>query len=350
MKSLNLNVKNGMRIYLDTIMFQNIFCKADFVLVFDVHKLLLRSLIIHIKLQLADLRKICDPVRTDMICYPVCQKLISVKEETSLGDAVCFVVEFFRHHLIEILQFLIFQDLCMQSGNTVYGKSCNNGKMSHFYLAVINNGHFLDLLIVARIFCLDLKDKSAVDLLNNLIYTGKQSGEQLDRPFFQRFGHNGMIGVRNTFCCNLPCLVPSKTFLIHKDTHQLCNSYCRMSIVHLEYNFFIQLTDIAVIFLVLLDCSLKTCGNKEVLLFQTQLLTCHMVVVRIKHLNDIAGKVFLLYSFLVITLVKRIQSEVYDRLCIPDAESIYDLIVISQDRHVKRHCLYCLISLMDKSV
>ena len=185
MKSLNLNVKNGMRIYLDTIMFQNIFCKADFVLVFDVHKLLLCSLIIHIKLQLADLRKICNPVRTDVICYPVCQKLISVKEETSLGDAVCFVVEFFRHHLIEILQFLIFQDLCMQSGNTVYGKSCNNGKMSHFYLAVINNGHFLDLLIVARIFCLDLKDKSAVDLLNDLIYTGKQSGKQLDRPFFQ---------------------------------------------------------------------------------------------------------------------------------------------------------------------
>ena len=81
MKSLNLNVKNGMRIYLDTIMFQNIFGKSDLVLVFDVHKLLLRSLIIHIKLQLADLRKICDPVRTDMICYPVCQKLDVYKRQ-----------------------------------------------------------------------------------------------------------------------------------------------------------------------------------------------------------------------------------------------------------------------------
>lgn len=46
----------------------------------------------------------------------------------------------------------------------------------------------------------------------------------------------------------------------------------------------------------------------------------------------------------VITLVKGIQSEVYDGLCVPDTESIYDLIVISQDRHVKRHGLYRLIS------
>ena len=84
--------------------------------------------------------------------YPVCQQRVSVKKESSLGDTVRLVIEFLRHHLIEIFQLLFLQDLGVKLCNTVYGIAGSDGQMSHFYLSVVDDCHFADLLLVARIF------------------------------------------------------------------------------------------------------------------------------------------------------------------------------------------------------
>lgn len=47
-------------------------------------------------------QQICNPVWSDVVCNPCSKILISMKKETSLGDTVCLVVKFLRHHLIEI--------------------------------------------------------------------------------------------------------------------------------------------------------------------------------------------------------------------------------------------------------
>ena len=319
MKSLNLNIKDRTWIYFYSVVLKDVFCQTNFVLIFDIHEFLLCFFIIHINLQLADLRKICDPFRSDVIGYPVCKKLVSVKQETSLCDTVCLVVEFLRHHFVEIFQFLFLKDFCMKFCNTVYRVACNNCKMCHFDLSVIEDCHLLDLVIVSRIFFLNFKNETAVDLFDDLVYTRKQSGEQLNRPFFKCFCHNRMVCVSNTFCCDRPCIIPSKSFFIHKDTHKFCNSYCWMSIVHLESNFFVQFHDIFVILFVFCDSSLKTCRYEEILLFQTQFFTCHVVIVRVKDLNNVAGKVFLLNRFFVITFIEGIKLKINDWLCIPDS-------------------------------
>ena len=63
---------------------------------------------------------------------------------------------------------------------------------------------------------------------------------------------------------------------------------------------------------------LDTGGNKEILLFQTKLLACVMVIVGIEDLADISCKVFLLHRHPVIALVKGIQREALYRLRVPD--------------------------------
>ena len=108
--------------------------------------------------------------------------------------------------------------------------------------------------------------------------------------------------------------------------------------------------DVIMFLFVFGNCCLKACRYEEVLLFQSQLFTCIVVVVRVKDFYDIAGKVLLLYCFLVITLVKGIKLEVYDRLCIPDTKCVYYIIVISCDWHIIRNGFYCLISFVDKFV
>ena len=174
MQSLNLYIKDGTGIHLNAVVLQNIFRKTYLVLVLNIHKFLLCLLIIRIYLQFVDLRKVCDPVTAHMCGYPVCKKRVPMKKETSLGDAVCLIIELLRHHLIEILQLLFLQNFCMQSCNTVYRITGCNCQMSHLYLSIIDDCHFADLILVAGIHFLYLYDKSAVDLFNDLINSGKQ--------------------------------------------------------------------------------------------------------------------------------------------------------------------------------
>ena len=123
-----------------------------------------------------------------------------------------------------------------------------------------------------------------------------------------------------------------------------------MSIVHLEYNLLMKFCDIIMSFLIFGNGCLKAGRYKEVLLFQTKLFTCHMIIIRVKYLNDGTCKILLLNCIVVITFVEGVQVKVYDRLCVPDTKCIYNIVVITCDRHIVRNSLYCLISLMDKFI
>ena len=81
--------------------------------------------------------------------------------------------------------------------------------------------------------------------------------------------------------------------------------------------------DIIMSFLIFVNGCLKAGRYEEVLLFQTKLFTCHMVIIRIKHLYDSTCKVLLLYCVVIITLVERVKVKVYDRLCVPNTKCIY---------------------------
>ena len=119
MQTLYLYIEDGSGIYFDTVVLQNIFCQTYFVLVLDVHEFLLCLLVIRIYLQAGDLRQIGDPVVTYMSRYPVSQQRIRMQQETSLGNTVGLVVEALREHLVEVLQFLLLQNLGMQSCHAV---------------------------------------------------------------------------------------------------------------------------------------------------------------------------------------------------------------------------------------
>ena len=78
-----------------------------------------------------------------------------------------------------------------------------------------------------------------------------------------------------------------------------------MSIIKLEYNLLVQLSHIIMSFLIRSNSTLYSSRYEEILLLKTQLLTCVMVIVRIKYLNNVLCKVFFLNSLLVITLIEK---------------------------------------------
>ena len=129
-------------------------------------------------------------------------------KETSLCNTICLIIEFLREHLIEITKLLILQNLCMKSCNTVDRITSSHCKVRHLNLSIIENRHFAYFLIIVREFLLNIKDKSAVNLIYNLVHTWKKSLENFDWPFLKSLSHNGMVCICNRFCCNLPCIIP----------------------------------------------------------------------------------------------------------------------------------------------
>ena len=155
MKPLHLHVKDGSGIYFNAVVLFDVFCQTEFILIFDIHKLLLRFFVVRVNLHLADLGKIRDPLVSDMVGNPVGQKRIAVKQESSLGNPVRLVVELPGHHLIEVFQFLLFQNLRVESRDAVYRITGCNRQVRHFYLSVIDDGHLAHFLLISGIFLLD---------------------------------------------------------------------------------------------------------------------------------------------------------------------------------------------------
>lgn len=79
MQTLYLYVKDGSWIHFDTVVLTDIFCKANLVLIFDVHELLLSFFIVRINAKPGKCRQICDPLVSDMIRYPVSQQRICMQ-------------------------------------------------------------------------------------------------------------------------------------------------------------------------------------------------------------------------------------------------------------------------------
>ena len=209
MKPLYLHVEDGSGIHVDAVVLLDVFCQAYLVLVLDIHKLLLTSLVVGVNLQLLHVGQVGDPVVTDLVGHPVSQQRIAVEEETSLSNTVGLIVELLGHHLIEILQLLLLQDLRVKLCHAVYRKAAHDGHISHAHLSVVDDGHTVHLARVIGVSLLYLGHEAAVDFLHDLIDSGKQTGEQLDGPFLQGLSHNGVVGVSAGSGGDIPGLIPA---------------------------------------------------------------------------------------------------------------------------------------------
>ncbi len=234
----------------------------------------------------------------------------------------------------------------MQPCHAVHGIARRNRKMCHLHLSVIQDRHLAHFFMITGVHLLNPHNEPSVDLLDNLINTGKEPGKQLDRPFFKGFGHNRMVCIGTGLCGHFPRLIPGQVMLIHQHPHQFRDRHGRMRIIELESYLFMELPDIVMLPHILRHRFLYGCGDKEILLFQAELLAGIVVIVGIENLYDITGKILLFHSLLIITLVEGIKLEALHRLRIPDTQRVDNTIAVAHDRHIIGDRLYGLISLL----
>ncbi len=196
---------------------------------------------------------------------------------------------------------------------------------------------------------MNLLFEAAVDFLHDLVDSGQQPREQFDRPLLQRLGHDGMVGIRAGFLHDRPRVIPRKAVFVQKNPHQFRHRQRRMRVVHLENNLLRQLMNVVISGHELLQRALDRSGNKEILLLQPQFLSLNMIVAGVQNLADRASKVLLFNRLLIIALVEGIQMEAVDRLRVPDAERIHKAVSVTDDRHVIRNRLDCVITFLTEN-
>ncbi|GFI29800.1 hypothetical protein IMSAGC013_01187 [Lachnospiraceae bacterium] len=78
METFYLHIKNGTGIYLNAVMLADILCQTQFILVFNIHKFLLRFLIVCIDRQFFQMGQVGYPVVSNIFIHPFCQQRIAV--------------------------------------------------------------------------------------------------------------------------------------------------------------------------------------------------------------------------------------------------------------------------------
>ena len=334
MQSFYLNIEDGIRVHVDAFCFFDIVCQSDLVISLDRHETFTEGCIICIRDQFLQLIQICNPILTDFFTDQVSQFSVGVYQPSSLGDPVCFIVEFFRIQFIEISQFLIFQNFCMQRSYAVYGMAAYDGQISHADLTVSDDRHFSYLRRVIAVFFCQFQNETTVDFFHDLIDTRQQTAEQFHGPFFQCFRHDGMVCVSTYFSCDIPSLFPRHIVFIHQHTHQFCNCHTGVGIIQLECNLFRQLIEICVHFFETGDHSLDRCGNKEILLTQTQFFALHVFIGRIEYVGQGVCQHFFFCCFLIVPFVEGLQIQSILGFCFPQTQCVYGVVTIADDRIV----------------
>ena len=166
---------------------------------------------------------------------------------------------------------------------------------------------------------------------------GQDTAQHFNRPCFERFAHQGMVGIGKNLLCKRPCLFERNALFIDKNADQFGNGQNRMCIVQMDRDCFSQIVKARMIELVTADEILQTRRHKEIFLHQAQFPARGRRVIRIEHTGHVLRHVFRFNSSGIIALVESGQIDFRRRLGRPQAQSRCTFSVIPRDNGIVRH-------------
>ena len=141
-------------------------------------------------------------------------------------DSIRFVVETFRKDFRKIFERGLTQqlgvNLCHPVGAVrTYDRQIGHTKLLGSTVPLFNKAHAMNPFLVARKTSANIAQKTAVDFIDDLELPGQHVFKPRYRPFFKRFGQQGVIGVRQRVLRDVPGFIPFKVHLINQDSHEL---------------------------------------------------------------------------------------------------------------------------------
>ena len=312
--TLDLNVKEGRGVDIDTGGLLDMLGKADLVGILDLGPLLTEVLVILVMLNLGQLSQVLEEVlATGLAGDELGEARVGLVEPSAGSDTVGHVGELVgAEDLDEVLEDGGLDEIGVQLSNTVDLVRTNNSQVSHadhLGLGLLDDGDAGKHITILGELALDALEEEQVDVVDKLEVAGQEMLEQGDGPLLESLGKDGVVGVTESAGDDVPSLLPVKALEINEDTLELDNSQSRVGVVELDSNLVRELLPWALGLLETADDVVEGSGNPEVLLLQTKLLSAVKVVVGVKHSADGLSTLLISNRVLVVTAIELLEVE-----------------------------------------
>ena len=239
-----------------------------------------------------------------------------------MGNAVGDVAELAGIDLVEFRHGVLSQQFGVQGGYAVDLAAGYDAEVGHADLLVrafLDKRNLAQEIAVAREVEFHLLEESVVDLENDLGVTRQYALHQIDRPFLEGFGEQGVVGVAEGIDGDVPRLFPRDSLFVVQDAHELDHRQRWVGVVELDGILFGKPVEGGMGFPVAADNVAHGAGGEEIFLDQAQLLAGIGVVGWIQHLGDVFRPVLFLHGPHIVPLVENIETETFGRLRFPQA-------------------------------
>ena len=139
-----------------------------------------------------------------------------------------------------------------------------DAEIGHAHFALRQDGHVVAELFLALKRIRQPDALSPVDLQDERVDPRQRFAEQLLRPALERFGHHGVIRIRNAGAHLIPRHVPVHVEIIDENADQFGNGERRMGIVDVNGQLIFKVVQRPILPVVLLDEVLHGSGYKKV--------------------------------------------------------------------------------------
>ena len=170
-----------------------------------------------------------------------------------------------------------------------------------------------------------------VDFEDELQVTRQDAAHHFHRPGFQRFAHQGVVGVGEDFPAGCPGVVPFDGVFVDQDAHQLRDGEYGVGVVQVDGDRLGEVGEVVVFFEVAAHDVLHGGGDQEVFLAQAQFATNRGGIVGVKDARDVFRGGLLLNGGEVVAFVEVAEVEDVARVCPPQAQGVGDVGVKAGD-------------------
>ena len=190
----------------------------------------------------------------------------------------------------------------MDACDAVDGMRTDDCKPCHMNFAVFNDRHSAEFVDIAGITRGDVFAMAAVNFVDDHVNAGEEGFEHVDAPTLKGFGHNCVVGVGTSVAGDSPSLVPFKFVVVNEDAHEFSDAKCRVSVVDVDSNFFVELANVHAGPDVVTDDRLNAGGDEEVFLDETHATPFVRGIVGVEVLgngfDEVAVLLFLAHLFM----------------------------------------------------
>ena len=324
-QTLDLDVKNEIRIQFYALTLGNDLAKLLLLLPLHVVELTHQVIIDH-GFQFCQTVQIGEEVAANTVTDQLGQFGVTQTHPATGCNTVGLVLETLGINSIPIPEQIVLQNLAVDLSNAIDVTAHIDAEVCHMG-GVVPNDKQIGMLRFQLFVDTD-------DNIHDLRHHGTQ---KIQIPLFQRFAHNGMVGVGEGLLCDGKGLLKIHA-LCHQQTDQFRNGHCRVGIIELHGKEFRKAAQIGSVgALVDPHHILQGCRAQEILLLDTQTLAFPGGIVGIQYAGNVLSFVLLCQSPEIVLVVKGVEVQFFLRFALPQTQRIDILRAIADNRHVVRH-------------